>query len=332
MSSLFSIIIPVFNTQKYVSRCIDSILAQTFTNFELILINDGSTDNSGEICNKYAIHDYRIKIFHQANKGLSGARNSGLEIAGGEWIAFVDSDDWIEPNYLETINRKIQLINVDLYTFGLRRLDDEKILYEYCPTYAVESNNSFLKSKYYKHTGWSYVFRNSIIKKWSIRFPLDIKQYTEDQPFLLKYISKCNNVGIINKILYNYYHNSNSITQQPVNIAWAISKIQAANDFLQFCKQNDVEKSFYEYPVKQLYGDFFTYYQMIKNVDKKEIQREYRKTYIKTLKFYPEFKKYHFFKVANYNLSLVNTAILLYRKKNQIVKKIWNTFLRRISC
>ena len=103
--SVISIIVPVYKVEKYLSRCIDSILSQTFKDFELILVNDGSPDNSGDICNKYAEKDKRVIVLNQANGGLSSARNAGLnwlyDNSDSQWITFVDSDDWIHPNYLE---------------------------------------------------------------------------------------------------------------------------------------------------------------------------------------------------------------------------------------
>lgn len=95
-----SIIVPVYNVEKYLRKCIDSILNQTFKDFELILIDDGSTDESGKICDEYNLKDNRIKVIHKENGGLSSARNAGLDIAQGEYIGFVDSDDWIESDQI----------------------------------------------------------------------------------------------------------------------------------------------------------------------------------------------------------------------------------------
>ena len=92
-----SVIVPVYNTEKYLHRCIDSVLAQTFTDWELLLIDDGSKDTSGSICDKYAAKDKRIRVFHKENGGVSSARNLGRDYAQGEWVTFVDSDDYIEP-------------------------------------------------------------------------------------------------------------------------------------------------------------------------------------------------------------------------------------------
>lgn len=96
-----SVIVPVYNVEKYLRRCIDSILAQTFSDFELLLIDDGSKDRSGDICDEYALKDQRIKVFHNSNQGASAARNFGLSKAKGEYVSFIDSDDWMESTYYE---------------------------------------------------------------------------------------------------------------------------------------------------------------------------------------------------------------------------------------
>ena len=116
-NTIISVIVPVYNTEKYLSRCIDSILVQTLTDFELLLINDGSTDKSGEICNAYALKDSRIRVFHQKNNGVSYARCKGVENANGEYITFVDADDELYENSLETL-RKTTSIGIDIVSSG----------------------------------------------------------------------------------------------------------------------------------------------------------------------------------------------------------------------
>ena len=111
---LVSIIVPVYNAERYLHRCIDSVLAQTYTNFELLLINDGSKDNSGEICDKYAVKDSRIRVFHKENGGVSSARNMGIDEAKGEWLSFIDSDDWIEPTMYEKMLQELIGNNADI--------------------------------------------------------------------------------------------------------------------------------------------------------------------------------------------------------------------------
>ena len=103
MHPKISVIVPVYKAEKYLHRCVDSILAQSYTDFELLLIDDGSPDNSGAICDEYAIKDSRVRVFHKQNGGASSARNKGLDHANGEWVSFVDSDDWIEPQMVESL-------------------------------------------------------------------------------------------------------------------------------------------------------------------------------------------------------------------------------------
>ena len=119
---VISIIVPVYNVEKYLHRCIDSILAQTFPDFECILIDDGSPDNCPAICDEYAEKDGRIIVIHQKNAGVSAARNTGLDKASGEWIGFVDSDDWLEPNALGKLYNKQRETNADIVTGRYRNI------------------------------------------------------------------------------------------------------------------------------------------------------------------------------------------------------------------
>ena len=120
ISTLISIIVPVFNVEKYLQKCIDSILAQDYFNFELILVDDGSRDSSSGICDEYARRDSRVRVIHQKNAGVSAARNTGLDTAHGEWIAFVDSDDWVLPNYISSMfrNSKPNALVVGQYKYA----------------------------------------------------------------------------------------------------------------------------------------------------------------------------------------------------------------------
>ena len=120
-----SIIVPVYNTEKYLNRCVDSILNQTFTDFELILVDDGSPDNCGKICDEYKEKDRRVRVIHKPNGGLSDARNAGIEWAlnnsDSEWISFIDSDDWVHPNYLDFLLRAAEQNNTSVSICGFLR-------------------------------------------------------------------------------------------------------------------------------------------------------------------------------------------------------------------
>ena len=111
---LISIIIPVYNVEKYLRKCLDSIINQTYKKLEIILIDDGSTDNSGKICEEYAKKDDRIIVIHKENAGVSSARNRGIELANGKYIGFIDSDDWIEENMYETLYQNLLQFDVDI--------------------------------------------------------------------------------------------------------------------------------------------------------------------------------------------------------------------------
>jgi glycosyltransferase involved in cell wall biosynthesis len=147
-----SIIIPVYNAEKYLSQCIDSILSQTWTDFELLLINDGSSDHSGKICDESARRDSRVKVFHKENGGVSSARNLGIDKAQGEWVAFVDSDDWLASNFLE------QMLNKAL---------ESKAEVVFCNCYYVFENETIQKPTYTEDT---IEDSSGMLKRFLIRF------------------------------------------------------------------------------------------------------------------------------------------------------------------
>ena len=126
---LISVIIPVYNVEIYIKKCIDSVLNQTFQNFEIILIDDGSTDNSGRICNEYVLKDNRIKVIHQNNAGLSAARNKGIDVSSGNYICFLDSDDWYSNNALEEFINLVINYNADISIIDIFNTIDDNAIY-----------------------------------------------------------------------------------------------------------------------------------------------------------------------------------------------------------
>ena len=143
---LISVIIPVYNVEKYLRRCLDSVIAQTYQNLEIICVDDGSIDDSGKICDQYAVRDARIKVIHQENQGLSAARNRGIDAADGEYIAFVDSDDYILEDMFERLYIALTCFNTMYVTCGFNAVDpDGKIL----DAHAVdEVQNTPVKKRY----------------------------------------------------------------------------------------------------------------------------------------------------------------------------------------
>lgn len=208
-SPKISVIVPVYKAEKYISQCIDSILQQSFTDFELLLIDDGSPDNSGKICDNYAIKDSRIRVFHQENKGVSIARNLGLENANGEWITFVDSDDYILPGSLKTLygyslKENTEIIIANSYTDINNKLI-KKTFFNY-------SINESLKLKVVHNALWGYLIRNSIIKKTKARF-IEGLAYSEDCIFIHDIFYESRQILYIKDYIYVYRTNINSACQ-----------------------------------------------------------------------------------------------------------------------
>src|SRR5690625_1561660 len=160
MATEISIIVPVYNLEDLLPRCIDSILAQTYTNFELILVNDGSTDGSGEICKKYASGDSRIKVIHKENGGVASSRNAGLLAASGKYIGFVDNDDYIHPYMFEILYQTAVSHSADIVVCDFLKVDEqERIKDDRCPaSYQVNHFNSIEAShQLFSEHGVSFV-------------------------------------------------------------------------------------------------------------------------------------------------------------------------------
>lgn len=204
MTPTISIITPIYNTEQYLPRCIDSILAQTFTDFELLLIDDGSKDKSGQICDEYAAKDSRVRVFHKENGGVSSARNLGLDNAQGEWITFVDSDDWIGNDAFEYF---LVPHNEDVVINPYLEFYEGKYYTKDCPPLKIASKTQkedFLKK--HLHTGLLTTVCSKIYKReilGEIRFDRDII-VGEDTLFFLNVIAKTNNIRILHNPYYNY--------------------------------------------------------------------------------------------------------------------------------
>lgn len=212
-----SIIVPVYKVELYLRRCIDSILAQTFRDFELILIDDGSPDNCGAICDEYAAKDSRIIVIHQENQGVSAARNAGLDIACGTYLGFVDSDDWIEPEMYETMINTAKEKQVDVVVCGIAyRADDGQYIRSDLIGNKRCSNEELLAALYGKPnpTGGGVV--NKLFRRWSassVRFHPEISM-AEDWIYLFEYYEKCGTACHIPMVFYNVVERPGSATRQ----------------------------------------------------------------------------------------------------------------------
>lgn len=199
MTPQISVIVPVYNVEKYLPRCIDSILSQTFTDFELLLIDDGSPDNSGKICDEYAIKDSRVKVIHKQNGGVSSARNVGIENATGEWVFFSDADDILVPNAFYILTSRINS-EVAYVMAGYKRCDENhNIEYEVKTReeHIISSSDAvtqmFRPTDYvYQGYLWNKLFKLSVIKENNLKFAVDI-YFNEDRLFNILYLLKIGN-------------------------------------------------------------------------------------------------------------------------------------------
>ena len=215
---LISIIVPVYKVEKYLCECVDSILAQTYENFELILVDDGSPDNSGKICDKYAEKDKRIKVIHKENAGVSSARNTGLDNANGEYITFIDSDDIVDKKYLELMQQKLAETNSDMCFCHFDRFDEmgPKENKEYIPEYLevdfqkpefVNFASAFFNLK--KNVFGSscrVLYRSTAI---NVRFNTSLI-FCEDLVFILNVLLNASSFCSIDNVLYHYRTNMSS--------------------------------------------------------------------------------------------------------------------------
>lgn len=217
-----SIIVPVFNAEMYIERCIESVLKQTYTDFELLLVNDGSTDNSRNICDAYAQKDKRIRVITKNNEGPSAARNSALKIATGEYIGFIDSDDWIDKDMYNILVKSAQENDSDVVCSGYKYVVDSGIIntISMCAkleNYSLTTNGvpvyeMFIRSKRGIFNVWNKLYKRDIIKNNNIFFPND-KMSAEDCEFNLKIVKYASKYTFIPEALYNYYLSNNSLTR-----------------------------------------------------------------------------------------------------------------------
>lgn len=209
-----SIIVPVYNVEAYLCTCLDSIADWIFTDWEAILIDDGSKDKSGAICDEYAARDPRFKVIHQTNAGVSAARNAGLDRAKGVWLMFIDADDWIDGRLLADVLLHADLSDVQSVLFGLR-VECGEHSYNVLPRAGGYVINNIDKLPYYGDLGFcNLLYRLSIIKQLNIQFSTNMKM-GEDLEFMMRYHIAVKRVATISAPVYHYLHREGSATMNP---------------------------------------------------------------------------------------------------------------------
>ena len=242
--ALISVVVPVYNVEKYIHQCIDSILSQTFTDLELILVDDGSPDRCPQICDRYAEQDQRIHVIHQKNGGLSAARNAGIDWAfansDSQWITFVDSDDWVHPELLEHLYRAAQKLKTSVSVCSYLETIDSclvadipKVSYELwdVESFYVEKNiNSII--------AWAKLYRKSCFS--DIRYP--VGKIHEDEYITHQILFAHDKLAFVPEALYYYRINSNGITKSN----WTLKRLDAFPAFesqILFFKQHNFQRA-----------------------------------------------------------------------------------------
>lgn len=216
LSPLISIIIPIYNGEKYLKVCLDSILAQTYTHFELILVDDGSTDTSSQICDAYAESDSRVITYHISNGGVSHARNYGINVAKGGWITFIDCDDWITPDYLKDFASQ-NLEPSTLYIIQADKVENGKIkpwpyLYKEGICKLKAGNERIIDKLLVYGTPWGKFFNSAVVKENKILFDEQISNH-EDTLFYFEYIRRIKNIRILSSRYYYRIESTGSLSK-----------------------------------------------------------------------------------------------------------------------
>lgn len=226
MSNMVSIVVPVYNVEKYLRECIDSLLSQSYQNIEIILVDDGSKDSSGSICDEYAQMDTRIIVIHKKNEGLGFARNTGIEASHGEFVVFVDSDDYADSDMIKQLLQPITEDGADTCIGGFKRVDNHKNII-YTEKYVRQSfdgadvyNSFFMRilgsspssHDAFRMSVWNAIYSLDIIKENNIRFPSERKLISEDLVFDSDYYKYAKKIFVIETVSYNYRVAQGSLT------------------------------------------------------------------------------------------------------------------------
>jgi len=311
-----SVIVPVYKTEQYLHRCVDSILAQSFTDFDLILVDDGSPDNCPKICDEYKEKDNRVHVIHQDNMGLSGARNSGIDYSfknsNSEWITFIDSDDWISEFYLNTLFVAAVSSNVDLSVLGFKRvnsisddksvccIDDECTVLSPDKAYRLFSVERFNISLI---VAWGKLYNKKLFTE--VRYP--IGKIHEDQYVTYKLIFKSGKIAVSPYIGYFYYQSYDSI----MNSRWSPKKLDAYGSFDEQLNTIKHEKAIWAYITSVFHLTIMSLFQL-NQISKTE--------YKKTRYYFILIKKYIIFSLKFLPFSIPYAINSIRVRKNPIFK------------
>lgn len=285
MNPLISVIIPIYNVEKYLARCVDSIVNQTYKNLEIILVDDGSPDLCPQMCDDYAEKDSRIKVVHKKNGGLSDARNAGMAVATGEYISFIDSDDYVSDDFIECLLDVMNKENSDIAECSVVKFYEDNRFDEISDDLSVKTYDTqdamsalIAENPLHQHV-WNKLYKTELVKD----IPYAVGKLNEDEFWTYRVFGRANKVARLNKTMYYYFQRSSSI----MGVGYNIRRLDALEGKAN--RQKYIENNFPELSTQakiDLYGScMFAYQSVLKfmsGADKKkalELIRKYRKMY-----------------------------------------------------
>lgn len=324
MDSLISIIVPVYNVEKYLERCINSIINQTYKNLDIILVNDGSTDNSGKICDEFNFKDNRIQVIHKTNGGLSDARNAGLEIAKGEYIGFVDSDDYIALDMFETLYNLTQKYSAEIsilsfyemYNGKLISVRDSKKLEQMDKIEAIKELLIDTKIQSY---AWNKLFKKSLFE--NLKFPTD-KNF-EDIATTLLLFEKANKIVLLEEPKYYYLRRDDSIV--------GVRNYKTYKDYLDviYNKYLYLDGKYQELDLYNAYNyiiNMIWVYTIIVAFDLDDVYKDFEKQYDLFENLVNKYKNEIIDQLDNYNKAVLYMMLLDKEYSKPAVKQLYKTY------
>lgn len=285
MNPLISVIVPIYNVEKYLARCVDSIVNQTYKNLEIILVDDGTPDRCPQMCDDYAEKDSRIKVVHKKNGGLSDARNAGMAVATGEYISFIDSDDYVSDDFFECLLDVMNKENSDIAECSVVKFYEDNRFDEFSDDLSVKTYDTqdamsalIAENPFHQHV-WNKLYKTELVKD----IPYAVGKLNEDEFWTYQVFGRANKVSKLNKTMYYYFQRNSSI----MGVGYNIRRLDALEGKAN--RQKYIENNFPDLSMQakiDLYGScMFAYQSVLKfmsGADKKkalELIRKYRKMY-----------------------------------------------------
>lgn len=293
--AMVSVIVPVYNVEGYLARCIESIIGQTYADWELLLIDDGSTDSSGSICDKYVSGDDRIQVIHTVNGGVSVARNTGLEISCGEWVVFIDSDDYVSPTYLSDMLEAAD--DVDIVVSGWKQGDMVRTF----PVRSINRSNYLEIFKYKAFLNiWGKLIRYEAIRRADAKFEEKAK-WGEDSIFFIKVLLKTRKVNFISAINYHYEQRENSAVRTLNSYENELATFNAVYALMPAMVETCTAKA------KEYFGPYLFLIRTFQSVRCLDISNKEKLKLLKALEFE---KKYLYYRPVTYREKVITWLLM----------------------